>query len=128
MVTRKVKLDNLVIDWVKPRVMVPRLWFCSSADVLSRIECLSFFKSFFQVLNNRFHVFFHTNSTLFYGRPTVIYQINSNAILEDNALLHSYPFSGDTTYLDIFREFSHMASHNPEKLKRRSVHFRHSFR
>ncbi|KAJ8265603.1 hypothetical protein COCON_G00147020 [Conger conger] len=34
---------------------------------------------------------------------------------------------GDTTYLDIFREFSHMASHNPEKLKRRSVHFRHSF-
>ncbi|KAB5546611.1 hypothetical protein PHYPO_G00074040 [Pangasianodon hypophthalmus] len=24
---------------------------------------------------------------------------------------------GDTTYLDIFREFSHMASHNPEKLK-----------
>uniref|UniRef100_A0A8C7M641 Arf-GAP with coiled-coil, ANK repeat and PH domain-containing protein n=1 Tax=Oncorhynchus kisutch TaxID=8019 RepID=A0A8C7M641_ONCKI len=28
---------------------------------------------------------------------------------------------GDTTYLDIFREFSHMASHNPEKLKRRSV-------
>ncbi|KAG5838103.1 hypothetical protein ANANG_G00220240 [Anguilla anguilla] len=36
--------------------------------------------------------------------------------------------TGDTTYLDIFREFSHMASHNPEKLKRRSVHFRHSFR
>lgn len=36
--------------------------------------------------------------------------------------------SGDATYLDIFREFSHMASHNPEKLKRRSVHFRHSFR
>ncbi|KAK3518719.1 hypothetical protein QTP70_008908 [Hemibagrus guttatus] len=35
---------------------------------------------------------------------------------------------GDTTYLDIFREFSHMASHNPEKLKRRSIHFRHSFR
>ncbi|CAB1330021.1 unnamed protein product, partial [Coregonus sp. 'balchen'] len=34
---------------------------------------------------------------------------------------------GDSTYLDIFREFSHMASHNPEKLKRRSVHFRHSF-
>uniref|UniRef100_A0A4W4DV50 Arf-GAP with coiled-coil, ANK repeat and PH domain-containing protein n=1 Tax=Electrophorus electricus TaxID=8005 RepID=A0A4W4DV50_ELEEL len=34
---------------------------------------------------------------------------------------------GDTTYLDIFREFSHMASHNPEKLKRRSLHFRHSF-
>uniref|UniRef100_A0A8D3BLK5 Arf-GAP with coiled-coil, ANK repeat and PH domain-containing protein n=1 Tax=Scophthalmus maximus TaxID=52904 RepID=A0A8D3BLK5_SCOMX len=27
---------------------------------------------------------------------------------------------GDATYLDIFREFSHMASHNPEKLKRRS--------
>ncbi|KAG9339255.1 hypothetical protein JZ751_023952 [Albula glossodonta] len=27
---------------------------------------------------------------------------------------------GDTTYLDIFREFSHMASHDPEKLKRRS--------
>lgn len=36
--------------------------------------------------------------------------------------------SGDATYLDIFREFSHMASHDPEKLKRRSVHFRHSFR
>ncbi|XP_038165255.1 arf-GAP with coiled-coil, ANK repeat and PH domain-containing protein 3-like isoform X2 [Cyprinodon tularosa] len=35
---------------------------------------------------------------------------------------------GDTTYLDIFREFSHMASNNPEKLKRRSLHFRHSFR
>ncbi|XP_035997588.1 arf-GAP with coiled-coil, ANK repeat and PH domain-containing protein 3 isoform X5 [Fundulus heteroclitus] len=35
---------------------------------------------------------------------------------------------GDTTYLDIFKEFSHMASHNPEKLKRRSLHFRHSFR
>uniref|UniRef100_A0A087XRM5 Arf-GAP with coiled-coil, ANK repeat and PH domain-containing protein n=1 Tax=Poecilia formosa TaxID=48698 RepID=A0A087XRM5_POEFO len=35
---------------------------------------------------------------------------------------------GDTTYIDIFREFSHMASHNPEKLKRRSLHFRHSFR
>ncbi|CAG6021883.1 unnamed protein product [Menidia menidia] len=34
---------------------------------------------------------------------------------------------GDATYLDIFREFSHMASHNPEKLKRRSLHFRHSF-
>uniref|UniRef100_A0A669C589 Arf-GAP with coiled-coil, ANK repeat and PH domain-containing protein n=1 Tax=Oreochromis niloticus TaxID=8128 RepID=A0A669C589_ORENI len=29
---------------------------------------------------------------------------------------------GDTTYLDIFREFSHMASHNPEKLKRRSFY------
>uniref|UniRef100_A0A673BNG7 Arf-GAP with coiled-coil, ANK repeat and PH domain-containing protein n=1 Tax=Sphaeramia orbicularis TaxID=375764 RepID=A0A673BNG7_9TELE len=27
---------------------------------------------------------------------------------------------GDATYLDIFREFSHMASHDPEKLKRRS--------
>uniref|UniRef100_A0A672HTY6 Arf-GAP with coiled-coil, ANK repeat and PH domain-containing protein n=1 Tax=Salarias fasciatus TaxID=181472 RepID=A0A672HTY6_SALFA len=36
--------------------------------------------------------------------------------------------AGDATYLDIFREFSHMASHNPEKLKRRSLHFRHSFR
>uniref|UniRef100_A0A8C5E7N8 Arf-GAP with coiled-coil, ANK repeat and PH domain-containing protein n=1 Tax=Gouania willdenowi TaxID=441366 RepID=A0A8C5E7N8_GOUWI len=35
---------------------------------------------------------------------------------------------GDATYLDIVREFSHMASHNPEKLKRRSLHFRHSFR
>uniref|UniRef100_A0A8C6LVY1 Arf-GAP with coiled-coil, ANK repeat and PH domain-containing protein n=1 Tax=Nothobranchius furzeri TaxID=105023 RepID=A0A8C6LVY1_NOTFU len=35
---------------------------------------------------------------------------------------------GDATYIDIFREFSHMASHNPEKLKRRSLHFRHSFR
>lgn len=46
--------------------------------------------------------------------------------------LHSVFFffssPGDATYLDIFREFSHMASHNPEKLKRRSVHFRHSFR
>uniref|UniRef100_A0A3B3ZSR0 NYN domain-containing protein n=1 Tax=Periophthalmus magnuspinnatus TaxID=409849 RepID=A0A3B3ZSR0_9GOBI len=36
--------------------------------------------------------------------------------------------TGDATYVDIFKEFSHMASHNPEKLKRRSVHFRHSFR
>lgn len=36
--------------------------------------------------------------------------------------------SGDATYLDIFREFSHMASNDPDKLKRRSVHFRHSFR
>ncbi|KAJ8259461.1 hypothetical protein GJAV_G00169540 [Gymnothorax javanicus] len=35
---------------------------------------------------------------------------------------------GDATYVHIFREFSHMASHNPEKLKRRSRHFRHSFR
>ncbi|XP_040283638.1 arf-GAP with coiled-coil, ANK repeat and PH domain-containing protein 3 isoform X2 [Bufo bufo] len=35
---------------------------------------------------------------------------------------------GDTTYLDIFREFSHMASNNPEKLSRRSVHFSHSCR
>ncbi|XP_069040152.1 arf-GAP with coiled-coil, ANK repeat and PH domain-containing protein 3 isoform X4 [Lepisosteus oculatus] len=35
---------------------------------------------------------------------------------------------GDATYLDIFREFSHMASHNPEKLNRRSVLFQHSFR
>ncbi|XP_075045839.1 arf-GAP with coiled-coil, ANK repeat and PH domain-containing protein 3 isoform X2 [Mixophyes fleayi] len=34
----------------------------------------------------------------------------------------------DTTYLDIFREFSHMASNNPEKLSRRSVHFSHSCR
>ncbi|XP_029434250.1 arf-GAP with coiled-coil, ANK repeat and PH domain-containing protein 3 isoform X2 [Rhinatrema bivittatum] len=30
---------------------------------------------------------------------------------------------GDATYLDIFREFSHMASNNPEKLNRRSLHF-----
>uniref|UniRef100_A0A8C5WGT4 Arf-GAP with coiled-coil, ANK repeat and PH domain-containing protein n=1 Tax=Leptobrachium leishanense TaxID=445787 RepID=A0A8C5WGT4_9ANUR len=35
---------------------------------------------------------------------------------------------GDTTYLDIFREFSHMASNNPEKLSRRSIHFSHSCR
>uniref|UniRef100_H3BHG8 Arf-GAP with coiled-coil, ANK repeat and PH domain-containing protein n=1 Tax=Latimeria chalumnae TaxID=7897 RepID=H3BHG8_LATCH len=35
---------------------------------------------------------------------------------------------GDATYLDIFREFSHMASNNPEKLNRRSVHFSHSYR
>ncbi|KAM5140356.1 arf-GAP with coiled-coil, ANK repeat and PH domain-containing protein 3 [Mantella aurantiaca] len=34
----------------------------------------------------------------------------------------------DTTYLDIFREFSHMASNNPEKLSRRSVHFSQSCR
>uniref|UniRef100_A0A3Q2DI48 Uncharacterized protein n=1 Tax=Cyprinodon variegatus TaxID=28743 RepID=A0A3Q2DI48_CYPVA len=39
--------------------------------------------------------------------------------------LNNYDY---TTYLDIFREFSHMASNNPEKLKRRSLHFRHSFR
>ncbi|XP_076212571.1 arf-GAP with coiled-coil, ANK repeat and PH domain-containing protein 3 [Aptenodytes patagonicus] len=35
---------------------------------------------------------------------------------------------GDATYLDIFREFSHMASNNPEKLKRRNLHFSHSCR
>uniref|UniRef100_A0A8C3K837 Arf-GAP with coiled-coil, ANK repeat and PH domain-containing protein n=1 Tax=Calidris pygmaea TaxID=425635 RepID=A0A8C3K837_9CHAR len=35
---------------------------------------------------------------------------------------------GDATYLDIFREFSHMASNDPEKLKRRSLHFSHSCR
>ncbi|XP_067329113.1 LOW QUALITY PROTEIN: arf-GAP with coiled-coil, ANK repeat and PH domain-containing protein 3 [Anolis sagrei] len=35
---------------------------------------------------------------------------------------------GDATYLDIFREFSHMASNNPEKLNRRSLHFGHSYR
>uniref|UniRef100_A0A452H8B6 Arf-GAP with coiled-coil, ANK repeat and PH domain-containing protein n=1 Tax=Gopherus agassizii TaxID=38772 RepID=A0A452H8B6_9SAUR len=35
---------------------------------------------------------------------------------------------GDATYLDIFREFSHMASNNPEKLNRRSLHFSHSCR
>ncbi|XP_041129844.1 arf-GAP with coiled-coil, ANK repeat and PH domain-containing protein 3-like isoform X1 [Polyodon spathula] len=35
---------------------------------------------------------------------------------------------GDATYLDIFREFSHMASNNPEKLNRRSMHFSHSCR
>ncbi|KAJ8338176.1 hypothetical protein SKAU_G00371420 [Synaphobranchus kaupii] len=29
--------------------------------------------------------------------------------------------SGDETYQDIFRDFSHMASNNPEKLKRRST-------
>ncbi|XP_027711230.1 arf-GAP with coiled-coil, ANK repeat and PH domain-containing protein 3 isoform X1 [Vombatus ursinus] len=29
---------------------------------------------------------------------------------------------GDTTYLDIFWEFSHMASHHPEKLNRQSLH------
>uniref|UniRef100_A0A4W3H9U1 Arf-GAP with coiled-coil, ANK repeat and PH domain-containing protein n=1 Tax=Callorhinchus milii TaxID=7868 RepID=A0A4W3H9U1_CALMI len=34
---------------------------------------------------------------------------------------------GDETYLDIFREFSHMASNNPEKLNRRSFHFSHSY-
>ncbi|KAK2521698.1 hypothetical protein Q9233_010942 [Columba guinea] len=38
------------------------------------------------------------------------------------------PPSGDATYLDIFREFSHMASNDPEKLKRRSLHFSHSCR
>lgn len=30
-------------------------------------------------------------------------------------------FLGDETYQDIFRDFSHMASNNPEKLKRRSA-------
>ncbi|TNM93817.1 hypothetical protein fugu_001993 [Takifugu bimaculatus] len=32
--------------------------------------------------------------------------------------------SGDETYQDIFRDFSHMASNNPEKLKRRSADIR----
>lgn len=31
---------------------------------------------------------------------------------------------GDDTYHDIFRDFSHMASNNPEKLKRRSTDFK----
>ena len=31
---------------------------------------------------------------------------------------------GDETYQDIFRDFSHMASNNPEKLKRRSADIR----
>uniref|UniRef100_A0A8C8CUS0 Arf-GAP with coiled-coil, ANK repeat and PH domain-containing protein n=1 Tax=Oncorhynchus tshawytscha TaxID=74940 RepID=A0A8C8CUS0_ONCTS len=31
---------------------------------------------------------------------------------------------GDETYQDIFRDFSHMASNNPEKLKRRNTHLR----
>ncbi|XP_067873397.1 arf-GAP with coiled-coil, ANK repeat and PH domain-containing protein 3 isoform X3 [Heterodontus francisci] len=35
---------------------------------------------------------------------------------------------GDETYHDIFREFSHMASNNPEKLNRRSFHVSHSCR
>lgn len=33
-------------------------------------------------------------------------------------------FAGDETYQDIFRDFSHMASNNPEKLKRRSADIR----
>ncbi|XP_028330029.1 arf-GAP with coiled-coil, ANK repeat and PH domain-containing protein 1 isoform X2 [Gouania willdenowi] len=33
----------------------------------------------------------------------------------------AYGPSGDETYHDIFRDFSHMASNNPEKLKRRSA-------
>ncbi|KAM7377283.1 hypothetical protein PAMA_013873 [Pampus argenteus] len=33
----------------------------------------------------------------------------------------SFGQSGDETYQDIFRDFSHMASNNPEKLKRRSA-------
>nr|XP_023837839.1 arf-GAP with coiled-coil, ANK repeat and PH domain-containing protein 2-like [Salvelinus alpinus] len=32
--------------------------------------------------------------------------------------------TGDETYQDIFRDFSHMASNNPEKLKRRSTDFK----
>ncbi|XP_041062230.1 arf-GAP with coiled-coil, ANK repeat and PH domain-containing protein 3-like isoform X1 [Carcharodon carcharias] len=35
---------------------------------------------------------------------------------------------GDETYHDIFREFSHMASNNPEKLNRRSFYVSHSCR
>ncbi|XP_078095043.1 arf-GAP with coiled-coil, ANK repeat and PH domain-containing protein 3-like [Mustelus asterias] len=35
---------------------------------------------------------------------------------------------GDETYHDIFREFSHMASNNPEKLNRRSFYISHSCR
>lgn len=33
----------------------------------------------------------------------------------------SFSLPGDETYQDIFRDFSHMASNNPEKLKRRSA-------
>lgn len=36
--------------------------------------------------------------------------------------------AGGATYLDIFQEFSHMASNNPEELKRRSLSFSHSCR
>uniref|UniRef100_A0A8C5STZ4 Arf-GAP with coiled-coil, ANK repeat and PH domain-containing protein n=1 Tax=Laticauda laticaudata TaxID=8630 RepID=A0A8C5STZ4_LATLA len=39
-----------------------------------------------------------------------------------------YGHPGDATYLDIFRDFSHMASNNPEKLNRRSLHFHPSYR
>ncbi|KAJ6658862.1 hypothetical protein lerEdw1_019785 [Lerista edwardsae] len=39
-----------------------------------------------------------------------------------------FSITGDATYLDIFREFSHMASNNPEKLNRRSLYFSHSYR
>ncbi|XP_059808007.1 arf-GAP with coiled-coil, ANK repeat and PH domain-containing protein 3-like isoform X1 [Hypanus sabinus] len=40
----------------------------------------------------------------------------------------SFGQPGDETYHDIFREFSHMASNNPEKLNRRSFQFSHSCR
>ncbi len=35
--------------------------------------------------------------------------------------LYFFPPTGDDTYHDIFRDFSQMASNNPEKLKRRSA-------
>lgn len=35
--------------------------------------------------------------------------------------IYFFPPTGDDTYHDIFRDFSQMASNNPEKLKRRSA-------
>ncbi|XP_072314604.1 arf-GAP with coiled-coil, ANK repeat and PH domain-containing protein 1 [Eucyclogobius newberryi] len=46
-----------------------------------------------------------------------IAKMNKEMLEMDEAFGHT----GDDTYQDIFRDFSHMASNNPEKLKRRSA-------
>lgn len=47
--------------------------------------------------------------------------LKSRCSLENVSCLHLCLSPGDDTYHDIFRDFSHMASNNPEKLKRRSA-------
>ncbi|KAI3357754.1 hypothetical protein L3Q82_016160 [Scortum barcoo] len=64
----------------------------------------------------------------FYSMNDVIANSDLHQAIEGLCVVQYDVSVRDATYLDIFREFSHMASHNPEKLKRRSVHFRHSFR
>uniref|UniRef100_A0A665V601 Arf-GAP with coiled-coil, ANK repeat and PH domain-containing protein n=1 Tax=Echeneis naucrates TaxID=173247 RepID=A0A665V601_ECHNA len=50
----------------------------------------------------------------------IVTLMSENVRLQDSCLF-LWSFPGDETYQDIFRDFSHMASNNPEKLKRRSA-------